>query len=792
MAVIAREHFTGTAGTFLEDLPGPFTAAGRLEWLPTNLSIKVARLTASNTLRPYNDYPNEGGFYLEQTVLPPQANNEVGITIKVLAPAALGGAGYLPVPPCLVARASGTPTPCYFAEFGMSFSGVYPYDTDGNFGLYAYDGFGTHLLGSYAYGAVAEGDLIRVALRCKGSTISLRVNDVVVISATDTRATLPGKWGIYVPNNGPWYGDAGPWSVDDWYLDDLVYCTDVLVRDVLKDVLEQAGLVDGQDFDVSAADEVVYGYALLQRQDAKGGLEPLLRAYASDMVEEDGKLVYVKRGGGPAAWLAASELGTVAWDRGASAEPTVVAKRAQDHELPTILEVNYLSPDRQFQQASQVVSRHSKFYQRQSLTVALPMAMSDATAKATAERLLYEAWVQRTQISVKTGIRWAFLSPADVIMVGVAGQDVRFRADSVEHEPFGLVSLALVADDQLTPVQPAAIIAGGTPPTIDPTQSWFPLVPGDDSPVHYVWNGTSLRNEDVPTDGTGLYYAAAGPPGWQGVAFWVSQDGLGRAYRHFDSVVDYAVIGSCLTVLPDGASTARWDMASTLDVQFYRGQPTSVGYWDVIDGANALLVGLEVVQFMTAVVIDASLNQYRLSGFLRGQRGSDGLWAGHAADETAVLLDGNVRRLWLAQHVVGHSIDVKVLPPMQSLGSVLAEAVPTPGYDQYPYSPVDLVGVKDVPSAGDWTLSWKRRTRSGGSWADYVDADLGEVSEAYVVDIRSSPTIVVRSTAVSAPTIVYTAAQQTADFGSPQASLARVYVYQVGRIGRGFVLIGSV
>ena len=69
------------------------------------------------------------------------------------------------------------------------------------------------------------------------------------------------------------------------------------------------------------------------------------------------------------------------------------------------------------------------------------------------------------------------------------------------------------------------------------------------------------------------------------------------------------------------------------------------------------------------------------------------------------------------------------------------------------------------PVSGDVNLSWIRRTRLGGdAWLSEVP--LGEETEAYDVQVLSGSTVL-RTTRVAAPMLLYTAAQQSADFGSP-------------------------
>ena len=86
---------------------------------------------------------------------------------------------------------------------------------------------------------------------------------------------------------------------------------------------------------------------------------------------------------------------------------------------------------------------------------------------------------------------------------------------------------------------------------------------------------------------------------------------------------------------------------------------------------------------------------------------------------------------------------------------------------------------------GGVTFSWSRRKRGPmpASWD--VTVPLGEDSEAYEVDVLTGASVV-RTLHATTPSVLYAAANETADFGSAQSSLA-VRVYQMSAtIGRGF------
>ena len=114
------------------------------------------------------------------------------------------------------------------------------------------------------------------------------------------------------------------------------------------------------------------------------------------------------------------------------------------------------------------------------------------------------------------------------------------------------------------------------------------------------------------------------------------------------------------------------------------------------------------------------------------------------------------------------------------------------GVNLKPLSPIALTGAID-PASGDWSLTWIRRTRDGGEWRDYVDASLGETSEAYQIDVFSGGySTHKRTLSVGSPSCTYSSADQVADFGANQATLY-LKLYQISAtVGRGYPLTTSI
>jgi hypothetical protein len=101
-----------------------------------------------------------------------------------------------------------------------------------------------------------------------------------------------------------------------------------------------------------------------------------------------------------------------------------------------------------------------------------------------------------------------------------------------------------------------------------------------------------------------------------------------------------------------------------------------------------------------------------------------------------------------------------------------------------PFAPVHVSGERD---GDDLAITWIRRGRIGQELRANADIPLSEETESYQVDILNlAETAVLRTLSSATQSVAYTAAQQTTDFGSPQAAIP-VRIYQLSAIvGRGY------
>jgi hypothetical protein len=254
-----------------------------------------------------------------------------------------------------------------------------------------------------------------------------------------------------------------------------------------------------------------------------------------------------------------------------------------------------------------------------------------------------------------------------------------------------------------------------------------------------------------------------------------------------------AAWGATVNALGAPRSAFATDEDNTLTLFITTGgeQLESVTQLDLVNGANPALVlkangEPEIIQFRD--VVTNPDGSFALTGLLRGRRGTDVFVAGHQPGELFVLLDpDDIESLAVALGDLGLSRHWRAV----GFGTLFEDADPATtvlsGRDLKPYAPWAVKAAKSG-SPSNITLSWVRRTRIGGEWKDGTgDVPLGEMSEAYEVDILSAPGGAVKRTlSAAAPSIIYANADIVADFGSVPASLA-VVVYQISVvIGRGF------
>jgi hypothetical protein len=583
----------------------------------------------------------------------------------------------------------------------------------------------------------ANGDVIKLTLN--GSTLQGYVNGVLQATGTETFQQTATQHG---------FGSASATStVDDFTIFPLTSTT-VKLSDVLADLFGQAGL-DPTQYDVSAATDLVDGFILTERGNVADSLDAALRVYDLMLIEVDGKIKAVKRGGSPVVTVPASDLGAHLWTGSETPTARVETRRLQELELPFRLDLSYFSKLRNYEQSSEGAVRYTKTGLQDALTVATPLVFAaDLTrsaedkARQAAEKLLYRQWIEREQFTFALPIGYAYLVPGDVLNLPVGSSSLRVRIIQVDLTLPGPVQCTAVLDDASVLTQPA-LGAVVTSPGIEISEVLTTSL--------VAWNGNALVDGDA--DSIGLYLAANGSTTgfWPGCTIYWSRD-AGASYQELATITDGGTIGTAVTALAAGTVAGNWDVTNTVDVNILNGPiPVTTSDSDVIAGANAALLGDEVIQF--AVVTALGGAQYRLSRLLRGRRGTDGHWTEHVIGEAFTLLDtGFTARVVTGDDTFGKPLLLKPVTAGQSIGAVAPVSVTIWGEERKPYAPVLIAAGRD--GSQNITLTFVRRTRKGGEMADLVEVPLSETTEAYHVYIRSGTTKTITAISQSLSAVV--------------------------------------
>jgi hypothetical protein len=252
-----------------------------------------------------------------------------------------------------------------------------------------------------------------------------------------------------------------------------------------------------------------------------------------------------------------------------------------------------------------------------------------------------------------------------------------------------------------------------------------------------------------------------------------------------------AVFGTCTTTLGAWNGGRIFDEQNSVTVDVGLGQLQSTTRAALLNSQaiNAMMIGAEFIQYRTATLISSGV--YKLTGLLRGGRGTEWAMAGHAASERCVALSANgMRRIAMTNSEIGLARFYKGVTLGGALSSATAEAFTDTAVGLKPFSPFDLRAKRDA--SNNIAFTWQRRTRFDvriiGTLG--ISVPLGEEVEAYALDIYADGTYatVVRTIGAAVGAAVYTAAEQAAD-GLTPGDAVHYRLYQISAsVGRGYPL----
>ena len=522
-----------------------------------------------------------------------------------------------------------------------------------------------------------------------------------------------------------------------------------LLADIVSDICLRAGLEAG-DINVTQLIDEVQGFVVTRQMPARAALTPLLQAHYVDAVDTGDKLLFVKRGAAAVAAIGPDDLGA------SEAEEAVVlveSTRAQETELPNEVSVGYMVREADYQTGVQQARRATGASQ-QVTGVEFPIVMSDTRAAEVADVIMVDAWQGRIRRSFRTLRTWAQLLPTDVITLD-DGQ-FQYRGRLTEKIEDGQVIHWTLREDAAATYSPSV--------TASPTSGGGGVVTFVGPVAVELMDIPALRDAD---DNAGFYaaaYAAAGR--FRGGMLHVSPDD--SAFEALQELRVSAAVGLATTLLAPHGGGNTFDEANAVTVTMRTGTLASVSRAQVLNGANAAVLGDEVIQFRDATLI--APNTYLVSGLLRGRRGTEAQMAAHAVGERFVLLnERNIYRIARSLPQIGTDY-YRAVTNGQALADAPSIQFTNTAAALRPLSPVHLSA---TPAGASLALHWVRRTRIGGAWMNGIDVPLSEASESYRVRVLDGDGAVLEEQFVSTPaaTVVDDPAATTVEVAQMSASI---------------------
>ncbi len=540
-------------------------------------------------------------------------------------------------------------------------------------------------------------------------------------------------------------------------------------------IAELCAAVGVTQYDCSAlqsASTLVLGYATSVLSSPRDILAGLMDAFQFDACESNGTIKFFAKGN-----VRVTAIDADGFVIDGATDPGYALTRSSDTDLPGALRISFADPFRSYGSAA-VEARKAIGNSQNVATVSTAATLDGTYASDIARSLLQQVWAGRETGRIKLPPSLLRLDAGDALTLAIDGLQLPFRVRSIETSTYRTMDL-VGFDPSLLKVSssPEAQPTTPRPRTLGPPVIEFldlPLVTGA---------------EAQPWAPRVVAYASP----WAGIDLYRGNGGGG-----FDFVTTLdspSVIGELTSPLYAGP-VGRWDHGNTVSLRFYgAANLLSLTEAQVLGGAGALAVKnaalgqWEVLQFQSAAL--TGVGSYNLTKLLRGQLGTEGAMANPVpAGARVVFLDASALvplDMTLNQRGLVQSLRYGPSPYPVADARYTAISLAFMGVGLRPYSVSRIAGIRARPAA-DVALSWARRTRFAGDAWDPDVVPLNEDFEVYDLEVLDGTGHVVRTVAgLSSPGWFYAAADQAADFGTPQLSY-RLNLYQISALyGRGQV-----
>lgn len=556
---------------------------------------------------------------------------------------------------------------------------------------------------------------------------------------------------------------------------------------LVANICERVGLNSSQ-YDVSGLygpGGLVRGLYIGNVSSERDVLEMLARFHMFQGYESEGKIKFALNLNAKTVTIPADKM-VLKDDR----KYAVSITRKQETDLPRAMKLSFLDETNSYQAAT-VDGQKATGSAQNVISYSFPIVSNVEYVRALGTMMIHQAWRARETGDLVLPPSYSLVEQGDGIYVPVSStRSIGARVDQVDITKDRAIEFT---GFDTTLFAPPAITS----------DSRLPI-------VSQVFQSAILEFMDIPlvTDTEELPHAprlAVHARPWPGGVNILKSDGAG-GFDLIQTLYSRTTMGVLNSALYSGP-TDRWDDGNVFDVQVYQGELGTLSKEQLLaSNGNAMAVknattGLwEVLQFASAALVSTGV--YRLSELLRGQLDTADAMVGApypAGSRFVILEPGVVRALNVSKEQAPLHIDYHWGPstyPSNDPTYITGNRWGTKR-GLRPYAPCDARLVRNS-ATGDLTISWKRRTRTGGDGWEQTEVPLNEEAEQYQFVILSGPGGAVKRTLVlTSPTFAYTSANQVADFGSNQTQVyAKISQYgadygNYGGVLEGYIYMGS-
>jgi hypothetical protein len=510
----------------------------------------------------------------------------------------------------------------------------------------------------------------------------------------------------------------------------------VAIDDVVESLYSKAGVSSSNLSLTSVSSDTLTGLIVHQRTPLKSILEDLEQTFQFDLPEIDGKVKAVKRNGSSEATITTDELRCVA--EGEEIPPfDAVIEDADELALPKKLTVDYLDPERDYQNnTQQSISLSGNAQDIQS--VSLPLVMSANSAKQLADTIRAQRFNESRTFKFQCGPKHLIRHPGSVVTLPLTNATHVIRI--TEQRVKGLMC-------EFEGVRHAASLYTQTSSGSEGTgfERGVTAVPGATKLL--ILDLPLLRPEDGGDGTQPVKYCAAclrGSGAWVGSFLYKERPKDSGAYELETTFENQATIGVIASGTAGVIDRTVWDRTTSFVTDFYPDSTLSSATEADCAGnpelnlfsIGSMETGWYIGQFSTVSAGSPSSpyqSRYTISGLLWDRFGSGAPPAGSLAGLDFVLLNSAVKPRSVELTDIGVARNYKAATSGQSTDVAETVTFTLEGNSLKVPKPVHPHTFRDQVST--YFTTWTRASRIAPSLRDYAGAALGEEGEQYVMEI---------------------------------------------------------